>query len=239
MNGVLSTPATITAHGVGENASASSAGAFAPYGDGDSNDCDGKGSRRIVSGPNAERGALAPTPSKQQRQYEEQQALRPPKKKRRQNQNQSQKQNQGQGQGQGQKQNPKNSKGQQQQRGRYNAQTQSSAGIQHWDDPGADAQIISYDDDVPTNTNADYEDGEVKELNGAHEEVSMDLGCSEEDEEDSEDEEDESRNLTHEEIWDDSALIAAWDAANEEYEVSLSILSTARRKLTFFKGSSR
>jgi hypothetical protein len=31
--------------------------------------------------------------------------------------------------------------------------------------------------------------------------------------------EEESRELTHEEIWDDSALIAAWDAANEEYEV--------------------
>ncbi|KAF8486704.1 hypothetical protein JB92DRAFT_1511500 [Gautieria morchelliformis] len=29
----------------------------------------------------------------------------------------------------------------------------------------------------------------------------------------------ESRQLTHEEIWDDSALIHAWDAAVEEYEV--------------------
>ena len=38
------------------------------------------------------------------------------------------------------------------------------------------------------------------------------------DEED-DDEEDESRELTHEEIWDDSALVAAWDAAVEEYEV--------------------
>ncbi|KAG2023713.1 hypothetical protein CC2G_001334 [Coprinopsis cinerea AmutBmut pab1-1] len=28
----------------------------------------------------------------------------------------------------------------------------------------------------------------------------------------------ESRELTHEEIWDDSALIDAWNAANEEYE---------------------
>jgi hypothetical protein len=32
-------------------------------------------------------------------------------------------------------------------------------------------------------------------------------------------EEEESRELTHEEIWDDSALIEAWDAATEEYEV--------------------
>jgi Survival Motor Neuron, Gemin2-binding domain len=29
----------------------------------------------------------------------------------------------------------------------------------------------------------------------------------------------ESRQLTHEEVWDDSALIRAWDAAVEEYEV--------------------
>ena len=29
----------------------------------------------------------------------------------------------------------------------------------------------------------------------------------------------ESRELTYEEIWDDSALINAWNAATEEYEV--------------------
>lgn len=29
----------------------------------------------------------------------------------------------------------------------------------------------------------------------------------------------ESRELTHEEIWDDSALIEAWDAAMDEYKV--------------------
>ena len=28
-----------------------------------------------------------------------------------------------------------------------------------------------------------------------------------------------SRDLTHQEIWDDSALVEAWDAATEEYEV--------------------
>ena len=28
----------------------------------------------------------------------------------------------------------------------------------------------------------------------------------------------ESRELTHEEIWDDSALVNAWEAATEEYE---------------------
>ncbi len=28
----------------------------------------------------------------------------------------------------------------------------------------------------------------------------------------------ESRELTHEEIWDDSALVDAWEAAQQEYE---------------------
>lgn len=32
------------------------------------------------------------------------------------------------------------------------------------------------------------------------------------------DEEEESRNLTHEEIWDDSALVDAWESAMEEYK---------------------
>jgi hypothetical protein len=31
--------------------------------------------------------------------------------------------------------------------------------------------------------------------------------------------EENSRELTYEEIWDDSALIDAWNAATEEYEV--------------------
>jgi hypothetical protein len=37
--------------------------------------------------------------------------------------------------------------------------------------------------------------------------------------EDGEIEEEESRELTHEEIWDDSALIDAWNSATAEYEV--------------------
>lgn len=35
---------------------------------------------------------------------------------------------------------------------------------------------------------------------------------------DYDEEEEESRELTHEEIWDDSALVNAWEAATEEYE---------------------
>ena len=34
-----------------------------------------------------------------------------------------------------------------------------------------------------------------------------------------EEDEDESRELTHQELWDDSSLIDAWNAAAEEYEV--------------------
>jgi hypothetical protein len=33
-------------------------------------------------------------------------------------------------------------------------------------------------------------------------------------------EEEESRELTQDEIWDDSALIDAWESATAEYEVS-------------------
>ncbi len=58
---------------------------------------------------------------------------------------------------------------------------------------------MNYDDDVsavaPGSENAGYE------------------------EEEEEQEEEESRELTHNEIWDDSALIDAWDSAIAEYEV--------------------
>jgi hypothetical protein len=43
-------------------------------------------------------------------------------------------------------------------------------------------------------------------------------------EEEEEDEDADSRYLTQEEIWDDSALINAWDAAMEEYEVCFAAL---------------
>jgi len=34
-----------------------------------------------------------------------------------------------------------------------------------------------------------------------------------------EEEEEEDRELSHEEIWDDSALVNAWEAAQQEYEM--------------------
>ncbi|KAF9007944.1 hypothetical protein BDQ17DRAFT_1350298 [Cyathus striatus] len=60
----------------------------------------------------------------------------------------------------------------------------------HWDDPGK-SSTVNYD--------AQHPHPEDKENN-------------------LESEEEESRELTHEEIWDDSALIDAWNSAMEEYE---------------------
>ena len=47
--------------------------------------------------------------------------------------------------------------------------------------------------------------------------------------EDGEEEEEESRELTHEEIWDDSALVNAWDSAMAEYEVCPTSVSSGPR----------
>ncbi|KAH9949443.1 hypothetical protein B0H21DRAFT_113160 [Amylocystis lapponica] len=65
--------------------------------------------------------------------------------------------------------------------------------IQHWDDPGAQAPQMNYDDNVPSGSMMDngLEEGE---------------------------EEEESRELTQDEIWDDSALVDAWDSAMAEYK---------------------
>lgn len=79
--------------------------------------------------------------------------------------------------------------------GWYAAPTQ----IKHWDDPDMQGGGLKYEDGEVDSVAADgsFEGGDMYE----------------------EEEEEESRELTHGEIWDDSALIAAWDAANEEYEV--------------------
>jgi hypothetical protein len=67
--------------------------------------------------------------------------------------------------------------------------------IQHWDDPGNADETMLYDD-IGSNGDAELfalnDEGEI--------------------------EDEESRELTYEEIWDDSALINAWNAATEEYE---------------------
>lgn len=98
-----------------------------------------------------------------------------------------------------------------------------SLSIQHWDDPGAEVDGLAYDDGAPTAVKSTNDTA-----NGGHEgygdeELAEDEDWVENGEgmDEDENEEDESRELTHDEIWDDSALVAAWDAANEEYEVSL------------------
>jgi len=66
---------------------------------------------------------------------------------------------------------------------------------QHWDDPGCPDEAMNYDEDIRVDASAD---------------VASDREADERDE--------ESRELTYDEIWDDSALINAWNAATEEYE---------------------
>ena len=62
---------------------------------------------------------------------------------------------------------------------------------QHWDDPGSTGDAMNYGGTA-------YDNGH------GHKETY---------------EEEESRELTHDEIWDDSALIDAWNSATAEYEV--------------------
>lgn len=66
--------------------------------------------------------------------------------------------------------------------------------IQHWDDPGTNAAVMNYGGQEPEGSGMDYA-------------------------QEQEEEEEESRDLTHDEIWDDSALIDAWNSATAEYEV--------------------
>jgi glycine/D-amino acid oxidase-like deaminating enzyme len=69
------------------------------------------------------------------------------------------------------------------------------ASLRHWDEPDQQSGTLPYDDDGVDQTIAE--------------------GGTADDAE----EEEESRELTHHEIWDDSALIAAWESATAEYEV--------------------
>jgi len=87
----------------------------------------------------------------------------------------------------------------------YGAANNSATNIQHWDEPELDVSEIGYEEE--DSMAALQADDSMKE-------VEMELSEDPEEEED----EEESRQLTQGEIWDDSALIAAWDAANEEYE---------------------
>jgi hypothetical protein len=66
----------------------------------------------------------------------------------------------------------------------------------HWDEPEQQSSTLPYDDDAA---------GMKIEGDGAVDDA---------------EEEVESRELTQDEIWDDSALIVAWESATAEYEVS-------------------
>ncbi|CAL1697338.1 unnamed protein product [Somion occarium] len=76
--------------------------------------------------------------------------------------------------------------------------------VQHWDEPDASAPEMNYGGEGESM----YVEGEEAEEGEGYEE-----GDYEE-----EYEEEESRELTHEEVWDDSALIDAWNSAAAEYE---------------------
>ncbi|TFK91527.1 hypothetical protein K466DRAFT_582745 [Polyporus arcularius HHB13444] len=75
---------------------------------------------------------------------------------------------------------------------------------QHWDDPGNQAPPMNYDDVPAPASSTTIGTGVDVEAAGAEEEYY--------------EEEEESRELSHDEIWDDSALIDAWNSAAAEYE---------------------
>jgi len=66
----------------------------------------------------------------------------------------------------------------------------------HWDEPEQQSNTLPYDEDGVDRT--------------IEEDIMVDDA----------EEEEESRELAYDEIWDDSALIAAWESATAEYEVS-------------------
>ena len=73
----------------------------------------------------------------------------------------------------------------------WDRQGQSQHGRhQHWDEPGQSSAALSYDPPAPTSVKKD----KPKRYTINHE-------------------------LSQEDLWDDSALIQAWDAAAEEYAV--------------------
>lgn len=74
----------------------------------------------------------------------------------------------------------------------------NSGSQRHWDEPEQQSNTLPYDED---------------EVDRTIEESIMVDDAEEEEEE-------ESHELTQDEIWDDSALIAAWESATAEYEVS-------------------
>ncbi|KAI9512765.1 hypothetical protein F5148DRAFT_1161452 [Russula earlei] len=77
--------------------------------------------------------------------------------------------------------------------------------LRHWDEPEQLASSLPYDEDEVDK--AIQENAAVINVDKVEEEA-----------EEAEEAEEESRELTYDEIWDDSALIAAWESATAEYE---------------------
>ncbi|KAF8139780.1 hypothetical protein EV363DRAFT_1392705 [Boletus edulis] len=86
--------------------------------------------------------------------------------------------------------------------------------LQHWDDPGSAAVGVEYDEQGSSiaagSVTVSYAEDEYVE-----EAADGDEGVDAAEEEEAEE---ESRPLTQEEIWNDSALIDAWNSAEAEYE---------------------
>ena len=93
--------------------------------------------------------------------------------------------------------------------------------VQHWDDPGSAVQPMPYDDEssvsMTTQVILEPEEEGQEEVNEGEEG-------------------EESRELTHDEIWDDSVLIEAWESAAAEYEVCLLCLLRLSRSTTILFG---
>ncbi|KAI6133885.1 hypothetical protein EV401DRAFT_2053412 [Pisolithus croceorrhizus] len=76
---------------------------------------------------------------------------------------------------------------------KYNQQKGRGTHVQHWDDPGTLQDAVVYDE---------------QEDDTFHENLQAEVKGEIE----------ESRELTYDEIWDDSALVDAWNSAQAEYE---------------------
>lgn len=162
----------------------------------------------------------------------------PPSKKRKRNNHNKNNRNSNQDFGQGHQNGNSGARGkgrgngpQQPRRGQNQMYPGSNApAVQHWDDPGQAGASVHYEE--PTNEVHDEGEGGLTtvvleddgEEGWGDEGEYYDEDFAIEAEEDEEDEE-ESRELTHTEIWDDSALIDAWESAAAEYEVRATVSS--------------
>ncbi|KAF8554559.1 hypothetical protein OG21DRAFT_1508792 [Imleria badia] len=91
--------------------------------------------------------------------------------------------------------------------------------VQHWDDPGSASVGMIYDDHEESVNSAAVPVAAADDVDADQEEYG-EVGDWDEgaDADFEEEEEEESRPLTNEEIWDDAALIDAWNSAEAEYE---------------------